>query len=41
MTADEELLSSSLGRLGDGELDDAELDRRVIKFQGALRRLRD
>ena len=40
MTADEELLSSSLGRLGDGELNDAELDRRVIKFQGALRRLR-
>ena len=40
MTADEELLSSSLGRLGDGELNYAELDRRVIKFQGALRRLR-
>lgn len=39
MTADEELLSS-LRRLGDGELDDAELDRRVTKFQGALRRLR-
>jgi len=40
MTADEEPLSSSLRRLGDGELNDAELDRRVVKFQGALRRLR-
>jgi DNA-binding transcriptional MerR regulator len=41
MTADDELLSSRLRRLGDDELDDAELDRRVIRFQGALRRLRD
>ena len=41
MTADDELLSSRLRRLGDGELDDAELDQRVIRFQSALRRLRD
>lgn len=41
MTADDELLSSRLSMLGDGELDDAELERRVIKFQGALQRLRD
>ena len=41
MTADDELVISSLAMLGDGALDDAELDRRVTRFQGALRRLRD
>lgn len=41
MTTDEELLTSSLRTLGDVGLDDAELDRRVSRFQGALRRLRD
>jgi RNA polymerase sigma factor (sigma-70 family) len=41
MTADEEPVTSILRILGDGGLDDAELDRRVSKFQGALRRLRD
>jgi hypothetical protein len=40
MTAEEELLSG-LQRLGDGELEDAELDRRVTRFQTTLRRLRD
>ena len=40
MTAEEELLSSGLRRLGDGELEDAELDRRVTNFQTALRQLR-
>jgi DNA-directed RNA polymerase specialized sigma24 family protein len=41
MTEDEELLISSLRMLGDTALGDAELDRRVNKFKGALRRLRD
>jgi hypothetical protein len=41
MTTDEELLTSSLRMLGDGGIDDAELDRRVSQFHGALRRLRD
>jgi hypothetical protein len=41
MTADEELLTSSLIMLGDGGLDDAELDRRVSRFQGALQQLHD
>lgn len=41
MTTDEELLTSSLRTLGDGGLEDAELERRVSQFQGALRRLRD
>lgn len=40
MTPDEELLTSNLRMLGGG-LDDAELDRRVSRFQGALRQLRD
>src|SRR6266699_3761348 len=41
MTADEELTASALRLLGDDGLEDAELDRRVTRFQGALRRLRD
>ena len=40
MTEDEELLASSLWKLGGVESDDAGLDERVIRFQGALRRLR-
>lgn len=41
MTADDELLTSGLAMLSDGGLDDAELDRRVTRFQDALRRLRE
>jgi RNA polymerase sigma factor (sigma-70 family) len=39
MTANDELLNSMLRALG--EIDDAELDRRMARFEGALRQLRD
>ncbi len=41
MIANEEMLTSGLAGLAGDELDDAELERRVPRFQGALRRLRD
>jgi hypothetical protein len=41
MIANEEMLTSGLAGLAGDELDDAELERRVTRFQGALRRLRD
>jgi CRP/FNR family transcriptional regulator, cyclic AMP receptor protein len=41
MTADDELVTRSLAMLGDGGLDDAEMERRVGSFQAALRRLRN
>lgn len=41
MTADDDLVTRSLALLSDGGLDDAELDRRVIRFRAALGQLRD
>jgi len=41
MTADDEPLTSKLATLGDGGIDDSELDERVAAFKDALRRLRE
>ena len=41
MTADDEPLTSKLAALGDGGIDDSELDERVAAFKDALCRLRE